>query len=166
VSRAAGFSLGELLVGTLLAALAAVTLLAQLSAARRAQAAGERACAVQQATRAGLDLMARTLAEAVAIEAAHPDRFALRSGNGERVEFVLVGTTLYRGVQLAGSERPRRGPVVDGIRRLALRYFDRSGREIAPGGPRDAIRRIRVELVGHPGYRLAREVAPRNLAGG
>ena len=57
-ARDAGFTLVELLLASALFALATVALLTQLTAARRAQVAGERAIALQQSTRAGLDRLA------------------------------------------------------------------------------------------------------------
>lgn len=108
----------------------------------------------QQSARVGLDRMARELREAgydptyagiAPIVVAAPDRVVLQNdlnANGvidstrERVTFVLrAGERTLRRDAGGGAQ-----PIIDGVRRLSLTYFDRAGAPTTDAGNVAAIR--------------------------
>jgi type IV pilus assembly protein PilW len=130
----------------------------------------------QQSARVGLDRMARELREAgydpahagiAPIVVAAPDRVVLQSdlnGNGvvdptrERVTFVVRGGENILRRDAGGGAQP----IIDGVRRLTLTYFDRAG---APTTDAGAVAAIRIALeVGSkgPGTLMETTVSIRN----
>jgi type IV pilus assembly protein PilW len=125
----------------------------------------------QQSARVGLDRMARELREAgydpthagiAPIVVAAPDRVVLQSdlnGNGvvdptrERVTFVLRGGESILRRDAGGGAQP----IIDGVRRLTLTYFDQAG---APTTNAGAVAAIRIALeVGSKGPVAVMETA-------
>lgn len=134
---ARGSSLVELLVAMGLAGLVMAGTLSLFLAGQGAYAAGLARAEATQGARVGLERMASELRQAGydpqgaglgAIVVAEPERVTLHhdlNGNGvidptrERVTYLLRGTVLRR--EAGGGAQP----LVDGVRRLVLTYYDR-----------------------------------------
>src|SRR5262245_42186552 len=139
---AAGHSLAELLVATASIGLVMAGVLGILSSGLRAYRWGVARAEAQQSARSGLDRVARERREAgyappaagtEAIATAEPTRVVLQSdldGDGvigptrERVTFLVrPGESVLRRDAGGGAQ-----PVINGVKRLALTYFDGAGR--------------------------------------
>jgi prepilin-type N-terminal cleavage/methylation domain-containing protein len=134
---ARGFTLLELLVAMGLGGLVMAGTLSLLLAGHGAYAAGAARAEATQGARVGLERMATELRQAGydpqgagfdAIVVAEPERVTLQhdlNENGvidetrERVTYLLRGTVLRR--EAGGGAQP----LVDGVRRLLLSYYDR-----------------------------------------
>jgi type II secretory pathway component PulJ len=134
---ARGSSMVELLVAMGLAGLVMAGTLSLFLAGQRAYAAGLARADATQGARVGLERMATELRQAgydpqgaglAAIVLAEPERVTLQhdlNENGvidptrERVTYLLRGTVLRR--EAGGGAQP----LVDGVRRLVLSYYDR-----------------------------------------
>lgn len=168
---AARVSLAEMLVAVALTASVLATTYTILDHGMRAYSIGAARAEAQQSARAALFRLAREIratgrggdqAAFPAIVTAEETRIVLESdldgdgtttARGEQITWQLVGDVLRRSAG-AGAQ-----PVVNGVRRLALRYFDRAGR---PTAEPDAIRIVDVTLVvGHdaPGGGVASGVS-------
>jgi len=137
---ARGFTLLEVLVGMAVGGLVMAGTLSLLLAGQGAYAAGEAQAEAVQGARVGLERMATELRQAGydprgagfdAIEVAEPERVTLlhdldQDGvidpTRERVTYLLRGTVLRR--DAGGGAQP----LVDGVLRLILTYYDREDR--------------------------------------
>jgi type IV pilus assembly protein PilW len=157
LADARGFTLAELLVTLAVTGLLLAAAGTMLLAGQRAWALGAARVEAQQSARVALERMAKELREAgydptgaglAAIVLAEPDRVAFQrdlDGDGvldptrERVTYLLRGTVLRR--DAGGGAQP----IIEGVRRLAIEYFDRSGAVTADPGRVVALR-IRLEV--------------------
>lgn len=176
----AGFSLVELLVVIAVLGLVMAGALGLLESGMRSYALGAARTEAQQAARVGLERMAKELRQAgydpagaavAAIVVAEPARLVFQvdaNGNGvidltrERVTYLLRDGVLRR--DAGGGAQP----IVEGVRRLELTYFDRAG---APTVDPASVRAIRIRLEtgstrhgASPGVLMDTEVALRNEA--
>jgi prepilin-type N-terminal cleavage/methylation domain-containing protein len=170
---ARGFTLLELLVAMAVGGLVMAGTLSLFLAGQGAYAAGLARADATQGARVGLERMATELRQAGydphgagfdAIALAEPERVILQrdlNENGvidatrERVTYLLRGTVLRR--EAGGGAQP----LVDGVRRLVLSYYDRDDRptteparvvsigivlEVARAGPAPAFMGTRVRI--------------------
>ena len=137
---ARGFTLLEVLVAMAVGGLVIAGTLSLLLAGQGAYAAGEARAEAIQGARVGLERLATELRQAgydpqgagfAAIEVAEPERMTLLhdlNENGvidptrERVTYLLRGTVLRR--EAGGGAQP----LVEGVQRLSLTYYDREDR--------------------------------------
>ena len=143
--RAGGFSLVELLISLAVLSLPLVGVLAILRGALHAYGWGTSRVEAQQSARAALERMAGELREAgydptgagvEPVTAAAPDFVTFQrdlNGNGvvdptrERVTFLVRhGETVLRRDAGGGAQ-----PIIDGVRRLTLSYYDRTGASVS-----------------------------------
>src|SRR3972149_4150265 len=135
----AGFSLAELLASTALMSVLMAATLTVLVAGEGSHGLRAARLGAHQAARIALERMTRELREAGydptgiglrAVVVAEPTRVAFQrdlNGNGvldptrERVTYLLRGSVLRREAG-AGAQ-----PIIEGVRSLALPYFDRAG---------------------------------------
>lgn len=135
-----GFTLLEVLVAMAVSGLVMAGTLSLLLAGQGAYASGEARAEAIQGARVGLERMATELRQAgydpqgtgfAAIEVAEPERVTLLhdlNENGvidptrERVTYLLRGTVLRR--EAGGGAQP----LVEGVQRLSLTYYDREDR--------------------------------------
>ena len=176
----AGFSLVELLVVVAVLGLVMAGALGLLESGMRTYALGAARTEAQQAARVGLERMAKELRQAgydpagaavAAIVAAEPTRLVFQvdaNGNGvidptrERITYVLRDDVLRR--DAGGGAQP----IVEGVRRLELSYFDGNG---APTVDPARVRAIRIRIEtgptrhgAAPGVIMDTDVALRNEA--
>lgn len=173
---ASGFSLPELLVSLAILGLVLASIFGLLHGGVRAYGSGAARVEAQQAARVALERMVKELREAgydpsgagiAPILTAAPDRVTFQrdtNRNGvvdatsERVTFLVrAGESVLRRDAGAGAQ-----PIVQGVRRLTLTYFDRAG-----GATTDPVRvaSIRIALdVGRGGPRsiMETQVSLRN----
>jgi prepilin-type N-terminal cleavage/methylation domain-containing protein len=174
--RARGFSLVELLVSLAVFALLLAGTFELLRGGLFAYGWGVARIDAQQSARVALDRMAKELREAgydparagiAPIVGAAPDRVTLQSdlnGNGvvdatrERVTFLLrPGESILRRDAGGGAQ-----PIIEGVRRLALTYFDPAGAATTDPA-RVASIRIALEVgAGAPTSVMETSVAVRN----
>ena len=137
---ARGFTLLEVLVAMAVGGLVMAGTLSLLLAGQGAYAAGEARAEAIQGARVGLERMATELRQAgydpqgagfAAIEVAEPERITLLhdlNENGtidptrERITYLLRGAVLRR--EAGGGAQP----LVEGVQRLSLSYYDREDR--------------------------------------
>jgi type IV pilus assembly protein PilW len=175
VRTTAGFSLVELLLALAVLGLAMAGALSLLGAGLSSYALGAARVEAQQSTRLALERMVKELRDAgydprgagiAAIVEAEATRVAFQrdlDGDGvidptrERVTFLLRGTVLRR--DAGGGAQP----IIEGVRRLELDYFDAHDRPTADPARVRAIRiRLEAGLAG-PGARMETQVALRNF---
>jgi prepilin-type N-terminal cleavage/methylation domain-containing protein len=177
--RARGFSLVELLVSLAVLSLVLAAVLSVLRAGLGAYGWGAARVEAQQSARIALERMARELREAgydptgagmpgIVVAAPALVTFARdlnRNGvidpTSERVTFLLrAGEHVLRREAGGGAQ-----PIIDGVRRLSLTYFDRAG-ALTTDPARVASIRIEME-VGRSGPTavMGTEVAIRNHGG-
>ena len=157
--RAGGFSLVELLISLAVLSLPVVGVLAILRGALAAYGWGTNRVEAQQSARAALERMAGELREAgydptgagiepVTVAAADHVTFQRDlNGNGvvdptrERVTFLVRhGETVLRRDAGGGAQ-----PIIDGVRRLTLTYYDQTGASVSDPSRVSSIR-IRLEV--------------------
>jgi type IV pilus assembly protein PilW len=138
---ASGFSLPDLLVSLAVVGLLMAGVLTLLQAALGAYAFGTARVEAQQSARIALERMVKELRDAgydptgaglAAVLTAEPERVVFQrdlNGNGvidpthERVTFLLrPGETVLRRDAGGGAQ-----PIIEGVRRLALTYYERGG---------------------------------------
>jgi type IV pilus assembly protein PilW len=173
-----GHSLAEMLVAMALMALLMAATLSMLQSGLVASGWGTRRVEAQQAVRVALERMARELREAgydpasagiAALVVAEPARVVLQrdlDGDGvidttrERVTYLLrPGETTLRRDAGAGAQ-----PIAEGVRRLALTYFDRDG-AVTTDPARVAFVRIELEAGRDaPAALMTTQVMLRNAA--
>ena len=173
---AAGGTLVELLVSLAVLSLLLAGVVAILHGALTAYGWGAGRVEAQQAARAALDRMARELREAgydptsagiQPVVAAAPALVTFQrdlNGNGvvdptrERVTFLVRhGETVLRRDAGGGAQ-----PIIDGVRRLSLTYFDRTGTPVSDPSRVSAVRiRLEVGLAG-PVAAMETQVSLRN----
>ena len=170
----AGFSLAELLASTALMSVLMAATLTVLVAGQESYGLGAARIDAQQSARIALERMTRELREAgydptglglPALVVAGPTRVAFQrdlNGNGvldptrERVTYLLRGRVLRREAG-AGAQ-----PIIEGVRSLALTYFDRAGAETTEPARVTSIRiRLDVGRAG-PGALMESQVSLRN----
>ena len=156
---AAGVSLADLLVATAILALVGAAAFTLLDEGQRAWAYGIARAETQQSARVALARLAteirlagRGVGAFDALAVAAPDAIVLQQDldgdgaiaiNGERVTWQLVGTVLRRDAG-AGLQ-----PIVNGVARLTLTYFDAGG---APTAVPGAVRSVEIVLATRPDY--------------
>jgi prepilin-type N-terminal cleavage/methylation domain-containing protein len=173
-----GHSLAEMLVAMAVMALLMAATLSMLQSGLAASGWGTRRVEAQQAVRVALERMANELREAgydptsagiAALVVAEPTRVVLQhdlDGDGvigptrERVTYLLrSGETTLRRDAGAGAQ-----PIVEGVRRLVLAYFDRDGAATTDPA-RVAFVRIELEVgMGAPAALMMTQVMLRNAA--
>ena len=170
----AGFSLVELLVSLGLLGLLMAATLTVLLAGQESYALGAARVEAQQSARIALERMVKELREAgydptgaglAAVLVAEPAQVAFQrdlNGNGvvdptrERVTYLLRGSILRREAG-AGAQ-----PVIEGVRSLALTYFDRTGAQTTEPARVTSIR-IRLDVGRRgPGALMETQVSLRN----
>ena len=171
-----GYSLAELLVSMAVLGLLMAGTLSVLQSGLRAYGWGSARVEAQQSARIALERMVKELREAgydptgagiAAVVAAEPARVTFQrdlNGNGlidatrERVTFLVrPGETVLRRDAGAGAQ-----PIIDGVRRLALTYFDRLGAPTTdPAKVASVAIHLDVGLAG-PGATMATQVSLRN----
>ena len=171
-----GYSLAELLVSMAVLGLLMAGTLSVLQSGLRAYGWGSARVEAQQSARIALERMVKELREAgydptgagiAAVVAAEPARVTFQrdlNGNGlvdatrERVTFLVrPGETTLRRDAGAGAQ-----PIIDGVRRLALTYFDRLGAPTTdPAEVASVAIHLDVGLAG-PGATMATQVSLRN----
>ena len=170
----AGFSLAELLASLALLGLLMAAALTGLVAGQESYGLGAARIDAQQSARIALERMAKELREAgydptgaglAAVVLAEPTRVAFQrdlNGNGvvdptrERVSYLLRGSVLRREAG-AGAQ-----PIIEGVRSLALTYFDRAGVETTDPARAAGIR-IRLDVGRRgPGALMETQVSFRN----
>ena len=152
-------SLADLLVAVAIFAVIGTTMLTLLDEGQRAWAFGIARAETQQSARVALARLATEIRlagrgvggfDAVALAA--PDAIVLQQDldgdgviaiNGERITWRLVGTVLRR--DAGGGLQP----IVNGVTRLALTYFDAAG---APTTTPGDVRSVEVTLATRPDY--------------
>jgi type IV pilus assembly protein PilW len=174
--EARGFSLAELLVVTAVLGCVLAGLWTLLQAGFTAYGFGTARIEAQQSARVALERMVKELREAgydptgagiAAITIAEPERVVFQrdlNGNGaidptrERVTFLLrPGESVLRRDAGGGAQ-----PVIEGVRRLALTYYDRAG-AVTADPARVAAIRIQLEVAfGGPGIVAESHVTLRN----
>lgn len=146
-------NLAELLVSLAILVLVLTGLLSALDQGQRVWAFGAARVEAQQSVRVALERLAHDVRRAgfgsidlPALTVAEPTRVVLHSdengdgviaGTGETVAWRLAGGVLRR--DAGGGAQP----VVNGVRALRLRYFDRGGVETAEAGD---VRAVGIEL--------------------
>lgn len=176
---AGGHSLAELLVATAIVGLVMAGVYTILHTGLKTYGWGAARVDAQQSARIALERMVKELREAgydprlagiAPILVAEPARVTFQrdlDGDGvmaatrERVTFVLrPGETVLRRDAGAGAQ-----PIIEGVRRLVLTYFDGAGRATADAG---AIASIRIYLetgLGGPVIVMQTQVSLRNRPG-
>jgi type IV pilus assembly protein PilW len=168
-----GLTLAELLVTLAVLGLLLAAVGTMLLAGQRAWALGAARVEAQQSARVALERMATELREAgydpagaglAAIVLAEPERVTFQrdldadgvlDATRERVTYLLRGTVLRR--DAGGGAQP----IIEGVRRLAIEYFDRSGAVTADPGRVVALR-IRLEVGRGPAVVMETHVRLRN----
>jgi type II secretory pathway component PulJ len=156
---AARVSLAELLVALVMFALVAAAAFTLLDEGQRAWAFGAARAETQQSARVALARLTTEIRQAgrggrgfEAVALAAPDAIVLQQDldgdgviavNGERVTWRLVGTVLRR--DAGGGLQP----IVNGVGRLRLTYFDAAG---VPTVEPAAVRSVEVVLVTRPDH--------------
>lgn len=176
---AAGYSLADLLVSLAVLGFVLAGTYSLLHAGLGAYGFGAARVEAQQSARVALERMVRELREAgydptgagiAAVLTAEPERVTFQrdlNGNGvvdpthERVTFLLrPGESVLRRDAGGGAQ-----PIIEGVRRLALTYYDRVGAATADPARVAAIRiQIEVGLAG-PGVVVESHVTLRNALG-
>lgn len=174
-----GYSLAELLVSVAVLGLLMAGTLSILQSGVKAYGWGSARIEAQQSARIALERMVKELREAgydptgagiAAVIAAEPARVTFQrdlNGNGlvdatrERVTFLVrPGESVLRRDAGAGAQ-----PIIDGVRRFALTYFDRLGAPTTdPAAVASVAIHLDVGLVG-PGATMATQVSLRNRGG-
>ncbi|HET8577540.1 MAG TPA: prepilin-type N-terminal cleavage/methylation domain-containing protein [Methylomirabilota bacterium] len=172
-----GFSLTELLVVTAVLGCVLAGLWTLLQAGFTAYGLGTARIEAQQSARVALERMVKELREAgydptaagiPAVTIAEPERVAFQrdlNGNGtidpthERVTFLVrPGETVLRRDAGGGAQ-----PIAEGVRRLALTYYDRAG-TVTSDPARVAAIRIQLEVAfSGPGIVAESHVTLRNV---
>lgn len=163
---AARVSLAELLVALVIFALAAAAAFTLLDEGQRAWAFGAARAETQQSARIALARLAAEIRGAGrggrgfdAVALAAPDAIVLQQDldgdgaiavNGERVTWRLVGSVLRR--DAGGGLQP----IINGVGRLTLTYFDAAG---APTLSPPDVRSVEIALVTRPDYSVIRSTA-------
>jgi len=163
---AARVSLAELLVSLVIFALVGAAAFTLLDEGQRAWAFGAARAETQQSARVALARLTAEVRQAGrggrgfdAVGLAAPDAIVLQQDldgdgviavNGERVTWRLVGTVLRR--DAGGGLQP----IVNGVSRLGLRYFDAAG---APTSVPAAVRSVEIALVTRPDYSVVGSTA-------
>ena len=159
---AARVSLADLLVAVAIFALVGTVAVTLLDEGQRAWAFGIARAETQQSARVALARLAteirlagRGVGAFDAVALAAPDAIVLQQDldgdgliaiNGERVTWRLVGTVLRR--DAGGGLQP----IVNGVARLTLTYFDATG---APTATPGAVRSVEIVLATRPDYSVA-----------
>jgi type II secretory pathway component PulJ len=159
-------TLADLLVSAAVLAVLLGAMLATLEQGQRAWAVGAARVETQQSARAALAWLSAELRTAGrgpgprqlgALTIIEPARVALqldRDGDGraasvnETITWRLAGDVLRRDAGGGGQ------PVINGVRTLALAYFDERG---APTAEPGAVRRVRITLATRPDHAPTRE---------